>query len=70
MTNQRNGQTREQMRREKIRTALVAAAALVLWAVLTLWSIRIWAEHPAEQHISGTVYVASVRQGGIFNDHD
>ena len=64
MTNQRNRQTREQIKRERIKTALTAAALVVLCVMLAVWSIRIWAEHPGEQQISGKVYVASLQSGG------
>lgn len=64
MTNQRNRQTREQIKRERIKAALTAAALVVLCAVLAVWSIRIWTEHPGEQPISGQTYLASIRNGG------
>lgn len=60
----RNRQTREQMRREKIKTALMAAALIVLWATLTVYAVSVWAEHPGEQQVDGRTYWASVQIGG------
>ena len=70
MNHQRTRQTREQMRLERISTVLMAAGLIVLCAVLAVWALGIWAEHPAEQHISGTAYVVSVRNGDVFDDLD
>ena len=64
MTRQRNRCTREQMRREKIRTAIMAAALIVLWAVMTALAIGTWAEHPGEQPVSGQTYIATIQMGG------
>lgn len=64
MTNQRNRQTREQMRREKIKTALMAAALIVLWGIVSMLAIRTWAEHPGEQPVSGQTYIAAIQMGG------
>ena len=58
----RNRRTREQKRRERINTALTAVIMVVLWVVLTVWALGIWAEHPAEQHISGREYLASMQE--------
>ena len=63
MTNQRNRQTREQIRMEKIKTAITAVMLLVILSVLTVWALGIWAEHPGEQPISGQVYVESIMDG-------
>lgn len=59
--------TRNEIKRENIQTALMAAALMILFAVLMVTSIRIWAEHPAEQQISGVEYLESIRSGGDFN---
>ena len=56
----RNRRTREQKRRERINTALTAVIMVVLWIALTVWALGIWAEHPAEQPVSGRAYVVSV----------
>lgn len=60
MTRQRNRQTREQRRREALKTAGMVGMLIALWAVLTVWALGVWAEHPAEQPISGRVYVATM----------
>lgn len=63
-TNQRNRQTRQQRKREAMHTAIMAVLLVVLCAVLTVWALGVWAEHPGEQQISGTEYVASLQNGG------
>lgn len=59
--------TRNQIRRENIQTALMAAALMILFAVLMLTSLKIWAEHPAEQPVTGIEYLESIRNGGDLN---
>lgn len=67
MTYQRRTQTRNQMKRERIKTALMAVALMILWAVLVVASLKIWADHPAEQQITGIEYLESIRNGGESN---
>ena len=64
MTNQRNRQTRQQRKRETMRMALMAAATILFWALLTVWAFGIWAEHPGEQPVSGRTYLASIQMDG------
>ena len=54
--------TRNELKREVIKSALLGAAFFILCAVLTVWAIGIWAEHPGEQPISGSEYSASLQQ--------
>ena len=66
MTQQRRTHTRNQMKRERMKTALSAAALMIMWAVLMMASLKTWADHPAEQPISGTEYLESIQSGGDF----
>lgn len=58
----RRMRTRNQIKREMIENAVLAAVAIVLCGLLTVWAIGIWAEHPGEQPISGREYAASLQQ--------
>lgn len=58
----RRTRTRNELRREAIKTVLLAVMVFAMCAVLTFWAIGIWAEHPGEQPISGREYAASLRQ--------
>lgn len=61
--------TRQERRRERIQTAITALAMVVIGAVLMVWAVGIWAEHPAEQPISGTEYLESIRNGGYSDGY-
>lgn len=58
----RRSRTRNELKREVIKSALLGAVFFVLCAMLTIWAIGIWAEHPGEQPISGREYAASLQQ--------
>ena len=60
----RHSQTRNQKKRERIQTAMMAAALVIMWGVLMMASLKIWADHPAEQPISGAEYLETIRNGG------
>ena len=62
MTNQRKSPTRNQ-KRERIKTAVLVAATLILWAVLAAMTLEVWAAHPGEQAISGTEWREDSRNG-------
>lgn len=64
MTNQHRSRTRNQRKREALKTAVMAAALVVLLVVLSVLSLKVWTEHPGEQQISGTAYAASLQNGG------
>lgn len=51
--------TRNQRRSELRKTALMAVAFLIAWVMLGAMAIKVWAEHPAEQHVSGSEYITS-----------
>lgn len=63
-TLQRNRQTRNQRKREAVKNAVMAVLLIALCAVLTVWALGVWAEHPGEQQISGRAYMASIQDGG------
>ena len=62
MKNQRRSETRHQ-KRERMKTAAMAAALVILWMVLAAMALEVWAAHPAEQPISGAEYLQSIREG-------
>lgn len=64
MTNQRRTKTRNQMKRERIRTAAMAFVLMALWLAVAAASCKVWAEHPAEQPVNGAEYLESIRNGG------
>lgn len=64
MANQRKRQTRNQ-KRERIKTALMAAALVILWLLFAAKTLEVWAAHPAEQPISGAEWRESIGQGQV-----
>ena len=58
----RRMRTRNELKREAIKTAALAVVAFILCAVLTIWAIGIWAEHPGEMQIDGREYIASLQE--------
>ena len=64
MKQRRRTRTRNEIKREAIKTAIMAVALIVLWAVLTVYAIGVWAEHPGEQPVSGQTYLASIQMDG------
>ena len=64
MNQRRRTRTRNELKREAIKTVIMAAALIVLWAVLTVYAIATWAEHPGEQPVSGQTYIASIQMEG------
>lgn len=61
----RSQRTRNQRKRERIETFFMAAACLVLWAMVLSMMVHAWAEHPAEQFVSGVEYMEAI--GGDFD---
>lgn len=61
MTHQRRRRTRNQRRREAVKTTVMAVMFFILCVVLTVWALGVWAEHPGEQLISGSAYMASMQ---------
>ena len=64
MTHQRRRRTRNQRKREAVKTAVMAVMLFVLCAVLTVWTLGVWAEHPGEQFVDGQTYMASLQNVG------
>lgn len=64
MKQRRRTRTRNEIKREVIKTIVMSAALIVLWAALTVYAIGVWAEHPGEQPASGQTYLASIRMEG------
>ena len=52
--------TRNQRKREQINTILMGIAAALLCAIVCTMMVKAWAEHPAEQPVSGTEYLESI----------
>lgn len=61
MTDQRRRKTRNQRRREAVKTTVMTVLLFVMCAVLTVWALGVWAEHPGEQPVSGTEYMEALR---------
>lgn len=59
--NRRRVETRNELKRDVIRTVFLTVAIIALWAVLTIKAIGVWTNHPAEQMISGSEYLASLQ---------
>ena len=64
MKQRRRTRTRNEIKREVIKTIVMSAALIVLWAVLTVYAIGVWTEHPGEQSVSGQTYLASIQMEG------
>lgn len=59
-TKTRNRRTREQCKREAVKTAVMMIMLFALGAVLMVWALGVWTEHPGEQPMSGSAYMASM----------
>lgn len=57
----RRSRTRNQMRRETIKTVFLSVILIILWAVLTVYAIGVWAEHPGEQPVGRADHMASIQ---------
>lgn len=60
--NRRRTKTRNELRREALRTLFLSIVLVALWAVLTVRAIGVWAEHPGEQMVNGSEYIASLQE--------
>ena len=56
-------QTRNQRKRERIKTAFLVVALLIMLVLCMRLFLAGWV-HPAEQHITGTAYAASIMGEG------
>lgn len=57
---QRNKKTRNQRKRERIETAVMSVAAVLIWAMVFSMMANAWAEHPAEQFVGGVAYMETI----------
>jgi hypothetical protein len=60
--NRRRTKTRSELRREALRTLFLSIVLVALVVVLTVRAIGVWAEHPGEQMVSGSEYIASLQE--------
>jgi hypothetical protein len=67
MKQSRRSRTRNQRKRELFETVVMAAACLVLWAMVLSMMVNAWAEHPAEQFVSGYEYMEAIG-GDIYGN--
>lgn len=51
--------TRNQLKREAVKIAVMVVALLIGWVLCMHLFLADWV-HPAEQHITGTAYAASI----------
>lgn len=58
-----NKKTRNQRKRDFSRDAVLAVVLVALWLAVGAYSLKTWAEHPAEQSVSYQQHMASI-QGG------
>ena len=63
MERARRRRTRNQRKRDFIRDAVLVAVMVVLWLAVGAFSLKTWAEHPAEQPISYAEHMESIRGG-------
>lgn len=54
--------TRNQRKREAVKTAVMAVLFFILFSALTVWALGVWAEHPGEQFVSGSTYSSLIKE--------
>lgn len=59
MAKRRTHKTRNQLKREAVKTAIMVVALFIGWVLCMHLFLADWV-HPAEQHITGTAYAASI----------
>lgn len=59
----RRQRTRKQRKREFIRDAVLAVVLVALWLAAGAYTLKTWAEHPAEQPVTYTAHIASIKGG-------
>lgn len=69
-TKQYRSRTRNQRKRERIQTACMAAALIVLWMILCTVMVKAWLGHPAEQPVHGIVYMETIGGDSFGNLQD
>lgn len=61
----RSQRTRNQRKRDFIKDAVTAFAMTALVLAIGVYTLKVWATHPAEKSVDGQTYLASI-QGGEF----
>ena len=46
-----------------VKNAMMAVALVAMWVAIGAMALNVWAGHPAEQHVSGMVYLETVGGG-------
>ena len=64
MAKKRTHKTRNQLKREAAKTAIMALAFIIGWLICTHLFLTAWASHPAEQPVSGSEYLQSLQVEG------
>ena len=64
----KQSRSRNQRKRERIQTACMAAALMILWMILCTVMVKAWIGHPAEQPVSYAEHMATIQIiGGDFD---
>ena len=59
--------TRNQRKRELRRLTCMVFALCMLWLMVFSMMVKAWAEHPAEQPVSGYEYMESIQEGVVVH---
>ena len=62
-SSRRKKENRKQRKHEFICNLAAGTALLIVWLVVIGYALGVWAEHPAEQPVSGVEYLASIQDG-------
>ena len=55
--------TRNQRKRDAIKNTVLILAAVAIWLAVSNYSLKMWAEHPAEQPITYQQHMESIMGG-------
>lgn len=58
---ERRRKTRNEIKREAIKNVVMSIAVIIMLAVMTVWAIGIWEEHPGETPVNGAEYLANLQ---------
>ena len=64
----RSSRTRDQCKRDRIRTACMAVALVIMWMILCTVMVKAWIGHPAEQPVDGGTYMEAIHVIGGDSD--
>lgn len=66
MAKRRTHKTRNQLKREAVKTTVLFLAVVIGWLICTNLFLTAWA-HPAEQPVSGSAYLQSLQgEGDVY----